>query len=83
MRIARPLAVLFALGLFGAGPYPAFNWVEITQYEEVLHFGDTTLDLWQTGLVQEVSALGILLTVFLFVLATTFHWVSHRYGVRR
>lgn len=39
-----------ALGLFGAGPYPAFNWVEFTQYEEMLHFRGAPLDLWETGL---------------------------------
>lgn len=39
-----------ALGLFGAGPYPAFNWVELTQYEELVHSGGKALDLWQTGL---------------------------------
>lgn len=45
-------------------------------------FSVILFDLWQTGLAQEVSALGVLLTVFLFALATTFHWLSHRYGVR-
>lgn len=45
-------------------------------------FSVILFDLWQTGLVQEVSALGVLLTAFLFVLATTFHWLSHRHGVR-
>ncbi|MEO8457300.1 MAG: DUF1122 family protein, partial [Chloroflexota bacterium] len=40
-----------ALGLFGAGPYPAFNWLEFTQFEEILHFTDAqSVDLWQTGL---------------------------------
>lgn len=38
------------LGLFGAGPYPAFNWVEFTQYDELVHFPDGALDLWETGL---------------------------------
>lgn len=50
-----------ALGLFGAGPYPAFNWVEFTQYEEVLHFPNGTLDLWETrlerGLFEAMSSL--------------------------
>jgi hypothetical protein len=41
-----------ALGLFGAGPYPAFNWVEFTRYEEVLHFPDGALNLWETGLAR-------------------------------
>jgi Protein of unknown function (DUF1122) len=31
-----------ALGLFGAGPYPAFNWVELTQYAETLLFAQAT-----------------------------------------
>ena len=31
-----------ALGLFGSGPYPAFNWVELTQYAETLHFAQAT-----------------------------------------
>lgn len=39
-----------ALGLFGAGPFPAFNWLELTQYSEALTFGGETLDLWSTGL---------------------------------
>jgi hypothetical protein len=61
-----------ALGLFGAGPYPAFNWVELTQYAETLHFaqatpprppqrergrgGEGTLDLWATGLDRPLFA---------------------------
>ncbi len=45
-----------ALGLFGAGPYPAFNWVEFTQYEELLHFPAGALDLWQTGLERPLLA---------------------------
>jgi hypothetical protein len=60
------------LGLFGAGPYPAFNWVELTQYAETLHFaqatpprpsqrekgqgGEGTLDLWATGLDRPLFA---------------------------
>jgi hypothetical protein len=39
-----------ALGLFGAGPYPAFNWVELTQYQESLNFAGAALDLWATSL---------------------------------
>jgi hypothetical protein len=31
-----------ALGLFGAGPYPAFNWIELTQFEETLHFASSS-----------------------------------------
>ena len=45
-----------ALGLFGAGPYPAFNWVELTQYQESLDFGGTALDLWATGLDRPLFA---------------------------
>jgi hypothetical protein len=61
-----------ALGLFGAGPYPAFNWVELTQYAETLHFaqatpprpsqrergqgGEGALDLWATGLDRSLFA---------------------------
>jgi hypothetical protein len=45
-----------ALGLFGAGPYPAFNWVELTQYQESLDFGGTALDLWATGLGRPLFA---------------------------
>jgi hypothetical protein len=45
-----------ALGLFGSGPYPAFNWVELTQYQESLYFGGTALDLWATGLDRPLFA---------------------------
>jgi hypothetical protein len=45
-----------ALGLFGSGPYPAFNWVELTQYQESLDFGGTVLDLWATGLDRPLFA---------------------------
>ena len=34
-----------ALGMFNSGPYPAFNWVELTQYEPIIAFGETTIDL--------------------------------------
>lgn len=39
-----------ALGLYNSGPYPAFNWVELTQFREALSFGKATLDLWASGL---------------------------------
>jgi hypothetical protein len=39
-----------ALGLFGTGPFPAFNWVELAQYQETLEFGKKTLDLSATAL---------------------------------
>ena len=39
-----------ALGLFGEGPYPAYNWVELTQFREALKLGETTIDLWASGL---------------------------------
>ena len=61
-----------ALGLFGSGPYPAFNWLELTQYAETLHFeqpiphgpqkresgqgGEDALDLWATGLDRPLFA---------------------------
>jgi hypothetical protein len=47
---------LLAFGLHGAGPYPAFNWVELTQFQETLQFGKTTLDLWATGLESALFA---------------------------
>lgn len=45
-----------ALGLFGAGSYPAFNWVEMTQYQEQLDFGGTALNLWASGLDRPLFA---------------------------
>jgi hypothetical protein len=45
-----------ALGLFGSGSYPAFNWVELTQYQESLDFGGTALDLWASGLDRPLFA---------------------------
>jgi len=41
---------LVALGLQNNGPYPAFNWVELTQFQETVQFGRATLDLWTAGL---------------------------------
>ncbi len=45
-----------ALGLHNNGPYPAFNWVELTQFREVLMFGEKTLDLWATNLETKLFA---------------------------
>jgi hypothetical protein len=45
---AEPLA----LGLHNTGPFPAFNWVELIQYQEVLTFDDRALELWDTGLAR-------------------------------
>lgn len=42
---AQPLA----LGLHNTGPFPAFNWVELIQYQEVLRFESGELRLWETG----------------------------------
>jgi len=39
-----------ALGLHNSGPYPAFNWVELTRYASVLEFEGKTLDLARQGL---------------------------------
>ncbi len=34
-----------ALGLYGAGPFPAYNWVELVRYEPAVSFGGVRLDL--------------------------------------
>lgn len=34
-----------ALGLHNSGPYPGFNWVELTRYNSQLTFSDESLDL--------------------------------------
>ncbi|HEY5638957.1 MAG TPA: DUF1122 family protein [Dehalococcoidia bacterium] len=39
-----------ALGLCNSGRYPAFNWIEMTQYQENPRFGETELSLWDSGL---------------------------------
>ena len=39
-----------ALGIHNTGPYPAFNWIEMTQYREVVRVGGETLDLPAMGL---------------------------------
>jgi hypothetical protein len=41
---------LLALGMHNTGPYPAFNWIEMTQYREVLRIGGETVELPATGL---------------------------------
>jgi hypothetical protein len=41
---------VLALGLHNTGSFPAFNWIETTQYSEVLRIGDETLDLAKTQL---------------------------------
>jgi hypothetical protein len=41
-----------ALGLYNSGPYPAFNWIEMSQYQERPSFGETELSLWDSGLDQ-------------------------------
>ncbi len=46
-RLAEPA---LALGLHGSGPFPAYNWVELTRYEPVQVFGDHTVDLAAGGL---------------------------------
>jgi len=38
-----------ALGLFNRGPFPAFNWVELTQYEPRVEFGGERIDLAAEG----------------------------------
>jgi hypothetical protein len=34
-----------ALGLYGAGPFPAYNWVELVRYEPAVSFDGERLDL--------------------------------------
>jgi hypothetical protein len=38
------------LGLHNTGRFPAFNWIELTQYREVLRVGDDVIDLRTTEL---------------------------------
>ncbi len=38
-----------ALGLYSSGRYPAFNWIEMIQYQERPRFGETELSLWDSG----------------------------------
>jgi hypothetical protein len=46
-----------AMGLHSTGPYPAFNWIEMTQYREALRIGGETLDLPATRLDGALFAL--------------------------
>jgi hypothetical protein len=46
-RLAEPP---LAFGLFNRGPYPAFNWIELTRYDAVLSFDGTALDLVSAAL---------------------------------
>jgi hypothetical protein len=39
-----------ALGLQNSGQFPAFNWIELAQYREVLRVGDDVVDLRTTSL---------------------------------
>jgi hypothetical protein len=39
-----------ALGLHNSGPFPAFNWIELAQYREVLRVADDVVDLRTTSL---------------------------------
>lgn len=39
-----------ALGLHNSGQFPAFNWIELTHYREVLRVGDDVVDLRTAGL---------------------------------
>jgi len=40
---------LFALGLFNQGPYPAFNWIELTRYDSAVKVGTRDVDLRGEG----------------------------------
>jgi hypothetical protein len=46
----RPADGPLALGLYNRGPYPAYNWMELTRYERVLTVGDVIIDLGEEGL---------------------------------
>jgi hypothetical protein len=39
-----------ALGLHNSGRFPAFNWIELTQYHAVQRFGETVFDIAADGL---------------------------------
>ncbi len=47
LRLGEPPLVL---GLYGAGPFPAYNWVELVRYEPAVSFGGARLDLPAAGL---------------------------------
>jgi hypothetical protein len=46
-----------AQGLYNSGPFPAFNWVELTRYNSQLEFGGRTVDLTTEGLDLELLRL--------------------------
>jgi hypothetical protein len=43
-----------ALGLHNSGPFPAYNWVELTQFRETLALGGQAISLWDTGLALDL-----------------------------
>jgi hypothetical protein len=43
-------APALALGLFNRGPYPAFNWIELTRYDSTVTFDRSEVDLVAGGL---------------------------------
>jgi hypothetical protein len=43
-----------ALGLHNSGPYPGFNWVELTRYNSTLAFGGEIVDLTEGDLDREL-----------------------------
>lgn len=45
-----------ALGLFNQGPYPAFNWIELTRYDSALALGAYQVDLRGEGIEEEFFA---------------------------
>jgi hypothetical protein len=45
-----------AIGLQNAGPFPAFNWIELSQWREKLMFGDVPRELWSEGLLTPLFA---------------------------
>ena len=46
-----------ALGLYNSGPFPAFNWVELTRYNSRLEFAGRSVDLTAEGLDLELFRL--------------------------
>jgi hypothetical protein len=50
-----------ALGMFNAGPYPAFNWVELTQYEPVVAFDEQQIDIRSGG--EDLALFQVLLSL--------------------
>jgi len=45
-----------ALGLYNSGPYPAFNWIEMTRYDERPSFDGADVSLWDSGLDTQLFA---------------------------